>query len=137
MKRSLKFTALILLIIQFVLIIPEVEFSNLKVNAIGSNLDLKPTVSASIVDIDEPLIISYEEVIKDNCTFWTECEGITVNLVEDVDYLSFEVNAVDDVEFGSLTVIVTDISGSTSKNTTYMYNNGIELYYNEFAIEQA
>ena len=123
--------------VQFILLTPQLDFASVEVNAIGSNLELKPTVVAPIVDIDEPLIISYEEIIKDNCTFRTECDGVTVDLLENVEYLSFEVNEVDDVEFGTLTVIVTDISGTTSENTTYMYNNGIELYYNEFAMEQA
>lgn len=119
------------------LMVPRIEFSNHDVNAIDASIELRPIVPAPVVDVNEPLRISYEDVIKENCSFTTEYEGITATLVEEVDYLSFEVNTIDDVGFGSLTVRVTDTVGNITENTTYFYSNGFDTYYNEFTIDQA
>lgn len=138
MNFAYKKIALLLIVIQLVLMMPQIEFSNHDVNAIDNTLELKPIVEAPIVNVDEPFRISYEDVIKESCTYSTECEGITAVLVENVDYLSFDVKSTSNVGFGRLTVNVTDnTTGNTSANTTYFYSNGFDTYYNEFTMDQA
>ena len=52
-----KITALVLTIIQFMLMVPRIEFSNHDVNAIENTLELRPIVETPIVNVGEPLRI--------------------------------------------------------------------------------
>ena len=91
----IRFLSFLLITVQFILFTPRIDLTLMEAHAVDPIVELRPVVSAPVVDIEDPLIISYEDVLKDECTFVTACDGVTVEVVDEVDYLSFEVSVID------------------------------------------
>ena len=115
-----------------------IKFSVLAADAdIIEILELKPSFSDINIDIDDSLIISYEDISIDDYECSINAEGITASIIDDNGYLQCEVEAVEDVEFGTLTVSAIAPNGAELVSTIYTYNNGEKLFYSEFAKDQA
>ena len=109
MKNNSRTIATILVLIQIISLCTSTNMVHLKVNAQENDsildvAELKPSYSALAVDIDEPLIISYENIDTADYECSINAEGITASIVQGEDYLQCEVEAIENVEFGTLTV---------------------------------
>ena len=97
----------LLILIQILGFIPNLSIINPNISAIDTiyeNTELKPSFSALDIDIDDSLIISYEDIDTSDYECSLTANGITATVVENSDYLQCEVEAIEGVEFGELTV---------------------------------
>ena len=105
MKGS-KFIVCLLILVQLVGFIPNIDI-NYNISAIDmiyETTELNPKFSALDIDIDDSLIISYEDIDTSDYECSLSANGISASIVEDSDYLQCEVEAIEGVEFGELTV---------------------------------
>ncbi|MBO5715747.1 MAG: hypothetical protein J6S23_05080 [Clostridia bacterium] len=133
---------LLLNLVLFISIVVIVSVFEIKMNALDNeigneSIELDPKFSALNIDIEDSLTISYENIDISDFECSINANGITASIVEDSDYLQCEVEAIEGVEFGELTVSAISDDGTELISTVYTYNSGEKLYYSEFAKDQA
>ena len=106
MKKSI---IIMLVMVQVALILININITSFKIWAVDNDIsmeitELKPKFSALDIDIDDSLIISYEDIDTSDYECSLSANGISASIVEDSDYLQCEVEAIDGVEFGELAV---------------------------------
>ena len=88
-------------------------------------MGLKPSFSALNIDIEDSLTISYENINTSNFICSINADGVNASILEDSDYLQCEVEAIEGVEFGELTV-----SAISADGTIMLAHEDIEAYLN-------
>ena len=101
---------------------------------IGSNIDtnLKPIISAPIVDIDIPVRVSFDNT--NVLSYSIETEGLTATEVTDSS-MEFDVVATD--EFGVLDVYATYENNVVVKSSVYTYRANNKVYVSEVSKDKA
>ena len=64
--------------------------------------ELTPSFSDIDIDINDSLIISYEDISTDDYECSINSEGITASIIEENGYLQCEVEAINNIEFGTM-----------------------------------
>ena len=101
---------------------------------IGSNIDtnLKPIISAPIVDIDIPVRVSFDNT--NVLSYSIETEGLTATEVTDSS-MEFDVVATD--EFGVLDLYATYEDNVVVKSSVYTYRANNKVYVSDISKDQA
>ena len=141
MEMYKRIIAVILLCITTIL---PVTFNNLNTKAsaldsgpIVETPDFRPSFSDINIDINDSLTISYEDIDINEYECSLSANGVNAAIIDDCEYLQCEVEAISDVDFGTLTVNAVANDGTELTSTIYTYNNGEKLFYSEFAKDQA
>ena len=101
-------TVAILLILIYVISWGSIfDFKNVKILALENGLDIEspeltPSFSDIDIDINDSLIISYEDINTDDYECSINSEGITASIIEENGYLQCEVEAINNIEFGTM-----------------------------------
>ena len=106
MKRHICiFTTILLLILQFLSITPNVNLGNINVKAVENDITgigMEPIISAPMVNLTESITVTYEDINAIDFELEYEADGISTVLLEDEDYLELEISALENVEFGTM-----------------------------------